>query len=117
MSLPETVPIQPESLPAQEGRDANLSTEIVADHIDSAWRIYDAELKHILEPASLGSVVAIDLVSHSYEVAKRSSTAWRTLKQRQPDAVVVVIDIGPISSLDPLERHYAAPTVTQGFNS
>jgi hypothetical protein len=70
---------------------------------EAAWRLYDAKLKPILEPQHCGQVVAVDLDTEDYEVAKRSASAWRALKVRRPKARVVVIDIGSVKLNDSLE--------------
>jgi hypothetical protein len=77
-------------------RDAKVLT-------DEGWRLYDEKFKMLLEPQYLGQVVAIDLDSEDYEVAKRSALAWRPLKARKPDGRIVVLDIGLISPDDSLE--------------
>ena len=70
---------------------------------EAAWRIYNGNLKAMLEPDYRGQVVAIDIDSEDYEVAKRTSLAWRPLKARRPDARIVLVDIGVVGTGDSLE--------------
>lgn len=83
------------------GEPLNAEPEPDAQSLtDEAWQLYDEKLKILLEPQFLGQVVAVDLDSEGYEVAKRSALAWRPLKVRRPNAGIVVLDIGPVSPYD-----------------
>ena len=84
-------------------RQSNLPGDVsdnVAPLTEAAWRLYDAKLKHLFEPQYYGQVVAVDLDTEDYEVAKRSASAWRALKARRPNARIVVIDIGLVKLND-----------------
>ena len=79
-------------------RTPSSSLDSQADVKSRAWDLYDRKFKALLEPQFNGQTIAIDLNSEDYEVASRSSQAWRPLKARRPDANLVLIKIGPVAS-------------------
>ena len=50
--------------------------------------IYDAQIRHRLEPAGTGKSVLIDVLSDDYEVDDRAARAIIRLRERRPDAVM-----------------------------
>ena len=85
-----------------DATQATLPDADATNMVDEAWRIYDTQLKSILEPSHIGQVVAIDTPSGDYEVAANSPTARRALRQRHPDGKFVVIDIGVLPVDNPI---------------
>lgn len=56
--------------------------------------IYTTVLRDILEPQCNGQFVAIDVESQDYEVADEAMDASDRLRQRHPDAQVLVTRVG-----------------------
>lgn len=67
--------------------------------------IYDAQLKHMLEPEHNGQIVAIHTETGDYAVAKNSPDARRALRARQPDGPIMTTNIGP-AQMDSLTLRY-----------
>ncbi len=59
------------------------------------WAIYQEKVKPAFEPHENGKIVAIHLDSGDYEVAKTSSLASKAIRNRHPDGLLMVTDIGP----------------------
>lgn len=57
--------------------------------------IYDETLKPILEPAYNKQYVAIHVASGEHAVAKSSGDAMRSMRKRQPQGPLVIMQIGP----------------------
>lgn len=60
-----------------------------------AIRIYEEQLKTLLEAAHLGQIVAIHPDTGDYHVGKNSPVARHTLRQRRSEGAIVTMSIGP----------------------
>lgn len=87
----------------EQERPASAPPSLAGEDEALAWRIYDSQLKELLEPAHNGEVVAVHLASRDYEVSPRSVDAWNALKVRHPEGPIVLIDIGPAGEHDSIE--------------
>ncbi len=61
---------------------------------DRGVAIYELQLRSLLEPQLRGQFVAIDVESEDYEVASDANEASDRLRQRRPEAQIVVERIG-----------------------
>lgn len=61
---------------------------------DRGARIYEQKLRSVLEPQFNGQFVAIDVESEDYEVAMEARDASNRLRERLPDAQVLVERVG-----------------------
>jgi hypothetical protein len=80
---------------------------------DAAVKIYDDQLKSVLEPSENGKTVAIDIDTGDYSVARRSSTASRDLRSRRPNGRIVTMLIGP-DQMDQLAVRMLAANILAG---
>ncbi len=71
--------------------------------------IYDTALRSVLEPEFNGQVVAIDVQSGDHAVADTSPAAMRALRQRRPQAVLLIRTIGPETRHGLVARVLEAP--------
>lgn len=57
-------------------------------------RIYEREIRDLVEPDHCGQVVAIDVDSGDYTIADSASGAAKLLRKQRPDAGVWLMRIG-----------------------
>ncbi len=57
-------------------------------------RIYENQIRSLVEKEYIGHIVAIDIETGNYEIAEDTMTATRQLRQRIPDSQTWVIKIG-----------------------
>ena len=57
-------------------------------------RIYESQIRSLVEKDYIGHIVAIDIETGNYEIAEDTITATRQLRQRIPDSQTWVIKIG-----------------------
>ena len=50
--------------------------------------IYDAQIRHLIDPEDAGKFVLVDVLTGDYEIADRSVEARVKLRQRRPEAVI-----------------------------
>ncbi len=78
---------------------SNLLPNITDEENDVLYQqgvaIYDEILKPILEPTYNKQYVAIHVASGEYAVAKSSGDAMRSMRKRQPEGPLVIMQIGP----------------------
>lgn len=68
---------------------------LVEESTARSLRLYDEQLKALLEPQRNGSVVAIHPESSAYTVASTAAEARRALRLRQPSGFILTRTIGP----------------------
>src|SRR5262245_25565251 len=56
--------------------------------------IYQRDIRPIVEPASRGKIVAIDIETGAYEIAEDTVTASERLFRRVPDAQIWFVRVG-----------------------
>src|SRR5262245_29215549 len=71
--------------------EQRLSRQEIARRGDE---IYEQKIRAVMEPECIGQVVAIDVLSGDYEVAKNVVTAADNLKARQPAAEIWLRRVG-----------------------
>lgn len=58
------------------------------------WKIYNAKIKHLVEPQEKGKFLVIDVMTGDYAVNRDLIAAEDELEERQPDGVIYTIRIG-----------------------
>ena len=67
-----------------------------ADEIgDLAEKIYEEQIKRLVEPQEIGKFIVIDVESGDYEIDEDDLEVTRRLKARRPDAVGFLTRVGP----------------------
>src|SRR5262249_43098111 len=72
-----------------------LTEEELEKLADRGEAIYNERLRAILEPRHNGQTVAIHLDTGDLEVGKNSPSAWKALRVRRPEGMVMTRIIGP----------------------
>lgn len=58
------------------------------------WNIYNAKIKHLVEPQEKGKFLVIDVMTGDYAINRDLIAAEDELEERQPDGVIYTIRIG-----------------------
>ena len=91
-----------------------LNEQTLSDLSEQGLALYNAKLKPTLEPQYNGQVVAVHLDSSDYEVAASSTEARRRLRHRQPEGIVMTMDIGLVDADDPLTLRMLGAQLIRG---
>ncbi len=71
------------------------SKKYTGDEIgDLADKIYEEQIKHLVEPQEIGKFIVIDVESGDYEIGEDSLAVEDRLKARRPDAVAFLSRVG-----------------------
>ncbi len=62
---------------------------------DLADKIYDEQIKHLVEPQEIGKFIVIDVESGDYEIGEDSLVVGDRLRARRPNAVGFLTRVGP----------------------
>ena len=73
-----------------------MSTEkYTTDEVcDRGERIYEEQIKHLVEPQENGKFIVIDIESEDYEIDEEELEAFDRLEQRRPGAETFMTRIG-----------------------
>ena len=75
---------------------------------DRGEKIYQEQIKPLVEPQEKGKFVVIDILSGDYEIDPEHMAATRRLKERRPDSVRYLGRIGYPSAFH-FRRPFAVP--------
>ena len=76
---------------------------------DRGEKIYQEQIKPLVEPQEKGKFVVIDILSGDYEIAPEHLTASRRLRERRPDSVRYAGRVGY-----PSAYHFRSPFAAPG---
>ena len=61
---------------------------------EAGWKIYNAKIKHLVEPPEKGKFLVIDVMTGDYAINRDLIAAEDELEERQPHGVIYTIRIG-----------------------
>ena len=61
---------------------------------DRGEKIYEEQIKHLVEPREKGKFIVIDIESGDYEIDQEELEASERLKQRRPDSIRFLARVG-----------------------
>ena len=61
---------------------------------DRGEKIYEEQIKHLVEPREKGKFIVIDIESGDYEIDEEELEASERLKQRRPDSIRFLARVG-----------------------